>query len=229
MAPPVGLEPTTLPLTGVCSTIELQRKTLLLYHPTTQPTSLCYNFCMKNVIIFHGSGSTPNDVWYPWLKKELERKDYSVSSPVLTADDPAPLSVWLPLALKEKYDEKTVLVGHSSGAPLILSVLENLNLQIKKAILVAGFITPLPVDKGHNPILQEKYDWEKIKGNVKEIIVINSTNDPWGCDDNQGKAIAKKVNGKLIINHEGHMGSETFKQPYKEFPALLELIDESNL
>lgn len=180
---------------------------------------------MKNAIIFHGSGTTPEAVWHPWLKKELEKKGYKVSIPILTADDPAPLDVWLPLALKENYNEETVLIGHSSGAPLILSVLENINVKIKQAILIAGFITPLPADKGHNPILQEKYDWNKIKGNSKEMIIINSTNDPWGCDDKQGKAIAEKVGGKLIVNNEGHMGSQTFNQPYKKFPFLLKLIE----
>jgi predicted alpha/beta hydrolase family esterase len=180
---------------------------------------------VKNAIIFHGSGSTPNDVWYPWLKKQLEDKGYKVSSPILTADDPAPLDVWLPLALKENYNEETVLIGHSSGSPLILSVLENLNVKVKQAIIVAGFITPLAVDKGHNPILQETYNWEKIKSHVEDLIFINSDNDPWGCDDKQGKAMQEKLGGELIINHEGHMGSETFHQPYKEFPFLLTLID----
>jgi|WetSurMetagenome_2_1015567.scaffolds.fasta_scaffold677253_1 uncharacterized protein len=180
---------------------------------------------MKNAIIFHGSGSTPNDVWYPWLKKKLEEEGYKVSVPVLTADDPAPLDIWLPLALKENYDEQTVIVGHSSGAPLILSILENLNVKIKQVILVAGFVTPLPVDKGHNPILQNSYNWEKIKNNVNDIIFINSDNDPWGCDDKQGGLMHEKLGGTLIINSEGHMGSETFNQPYKEFPFLLTLID----
>ena len=32
--------------------------------------------------------------------------------------------------------------------------------------------------------------------------------------------------GKLIImKGEGHMGSDKFRQPYKEFPFLLKLID----
>jgi len=181
---------------------------------------------MKNAVIFHGSGTVPNAVWHPWLKKELEKKEYKVSIPTLTTDDPAPLDVWLPLALKEHYDDETVIVGHSSGAPLILSVLENINVKVKKAILVAGFITPLPIDNGKNPILQEKYNWEKIKRNAGEIIMINSKNDPWGCNDKQGKAIAEKVGGKLIVNNEGHMGSQAFNQPYKEFPLLLQLIEK---
>ncbi len=163
---------------------------------------------MKNAIIFHGSSSTPNDVWYPYAKKKLEEKGYKVSVPQLPPSDL--LSDWLSLVLKEKYDSETVLIGHSSGAPLILSVLENINVKIKKAILVSGFITPLPANKnGQDPILQNSYDFEKIKMHSKEFIFINSTNDPWACDDKQGRAMFDKLGGTLIINNEGHMGSDT--------------------
>ena len=181
---------------------------------------------MKNAIIFHGAGSTPNDVWYPWLRKQLEEKGYKVSSPILTNDEMAPLDKWLPMALKENYNNETVLIGHSAGCPLILSVLENINAKISKAILVAGFIAPLKANiDGYNPILQKTYDWEKIKDHSKEFIFINASNDPWGCDDKQGKAMQEKLGGELIINQEGHMGSDSFNQSYKEFPFLLTLID----
>jgi predicted alpha/beta hydrolase family esterase len=181
---------------------------------------------MKNAIIFHGAGSAPNDVWYPWLKKELEKKGYKVSAPVLTDDEMAPLDKWLPMALKENYDNETVLVGHSAGCPLILSILENINVKVSKAILVAGFITPLKANTdGYNPILQKTYDWEKIKSHAEEFIFINASNDPWGCDDKQGETMHGELGGTLIINQEGHMGSDAYKQPYKEFPFLLTLMD----
>ncbi len=34
------------------------------------------------------------------------------------------------------------------------------------------------------------------------------------------------LGGTQIIKHgEGHMGSDTFTQPYREFPLLVQLID----
>jgi hypothetical protein len=45
-----------------------------------------------------------------------------------------------------------------------------------------------------------------------------------GCDDKQGKIMREKLGGELIVLHEGHMGSTTYNQPYKEFPLLLDLI-----
>lgn len=180
---------------------------------------------MKNAIIFHGTSSTPSSFWFPHLKSEFEKRGYKVSIPALPKADHPDLKNWLPTALKEDINNETVLIGHSAGAPLILSVLENISIQIKQAILVAGYARP----KGKNPqpeaILQNTYDWQKIKSNVKDLIFINSDNDPWGCNDIEGKYMQKKLGGDLIIKKgEGHMGSDSFNQPYKQFPLLVELI-----
>ena len=93
------------------------------------------------------------------------------------------------------------------------------------AILVAGYARQKEEFKNPEKILQNTYDWVKIKKNVNEIILINSDNDPWGCDDIEGRYMFDHLGGTLIIKHEGHMGSDTFKQPYKEFPLLVKLIE----
>ena len=156
-------------------------------------------------------------------QRESKSLGYQVSIPELPDTDNPDLAKWLPRALQEKFDGETVLIGHSSGCPLILSILENIKVKVKKSILVAGFSTLLP--DGMATILQEKYDWEKIKSNCGEFIFINSDNDPWGCDDKQGRNLYDHLGGTLIIWHQGHMGSDTFKQPYKEFPFLIKLVD----
>lgn len=183
---------------------------------------------MKNAVILHGSGETPESFWLPYAKRELEAKGYSVSIPQLPDSEVDPdVNKCLPVALQETYTEDTVLIGHSAGCPLILSVLENINVRVKQAILVAGFSIFLPEDNGVNPILQESYDWARIADHVEDIIFINSDNDPWGCDDKQGRHMLDSLGkGKLIImKGEGHMGSDRFSQPYKEFPFLMKLID----
>jgi len=180
---------------------------------------------MKNVIILHGAGETPNSFWIPYAKKELEKKGYEVWIPQLPDTDNPVLDKWLPPVLNQgKFSEETIIISHSAGGPLALSVLENISVKIKKAILIAGYSAPLP--EGANDILQNNYDWQKIKENVKDIIFINSDNDPWACDDKQGKKMLDNLGGTLIIRHgEGHMGSDKFNQPYREFPFLLRLID----
>jgi len=177
---------------------------------------------MAKVIILHGTGSSPDNYWHPYLKERLEEKGCEVSVSALPNSEESDIEEWLPFILKnEKIDEDTILIGHSAGSPLILSILENIDCKIKQAILVSGFIDTLDVK-----ILQKSYDWEKIRSNVEDIIFINSDNDPWGCDDKQGKKMFDKLGGTLIVRHgEGHMGSKDFNQPYKEFPFLLKLID----
>lgn len=178
---------------------------------------------MKNASIFHGHGSNSNSFWHPWLKRVLEKAGWKVWLPDMPNTDSPKLTEWLPFALDNgNFDEETVLIGHSCGASMILSVLERISVKIDLAILVAGFIEPL--DNSPDPILQGRYDWDTIKRHCSRFVVINSDNDPWGCDDKMGKKISDAVSGKLIILHDGHMGSDSFNQPYKEFPLLLDLI-----
>jgi len=182
---------------------------------------------VKNVVILHGTGETKESFWFPWLTKELIKKGYAVSLPLLPGADDPDLKKWLPVALKESFTPETVLIGHSAGGPLQLSVLENINVRIKQAILVAGYARPVATKYEPQKILQVNYDWEKIKSNVDDLIFINSDNDPWGCTDIEGRFMLDRVGkGKqIVMKGEAHMGSDTFKQPYKEFPLVLKLID----
>lgn len=183
---------------------------------------------MKNAIIFHGTGGTDKSFWFPYVKKYLEAKGYSVSIPLLPDTDNPDIKNWLPVALNEKYTKETVLIGHSAGCPLQLSVLENIKIKIKQAIMVSGYARRKGAASNFEEelILQSKYNWKKIAENVDDLILINSDNDPWGCTDVEGRHILDNIGkGKLIVmKGEGHMGSDKFKQPYKEFPFLLKII-----
>jgi len=118
----------------------------------------------------------------------------------------------------------TIVIGHSAGSTLILGLLEVLDIKIKQAIMVAAFYQNLPDFK--EPIIKPSYDWGKIREHVEEIYIVNSDNDPWGCTAEVGLDLINKIGGKLIVPHDqGHMGSASQNQPYKEFPLLLKLID----
>lgn len=190
---------------------------------------------MKNTILLHGSSGTPNSFWLPSIKKFLENNGYSVWSPQLPNPEAPDLKIQLPFVLNNAtFNNETIIVGHSSACPLILSILENINVRINKAILVSGYARRLgkmkepslkKLEKNAELILQKEYNWNKIKGNVSDIIFINSDNDPWGCDDKEGRYMFENLGGTLIIRHgEGHMGSDKFNQPYKEFPLLEKLL-----
>ncbi len=182
---------------------------------------------MKNAIIFHGTDCKPEDYWYAWLGKQLEVKGYSVEIPHYPKINHEQIDTFLPKVLAaHTFDEETVIVGHSSGAPLLLSILENVDATLSKAVLVAGYARIRPEDNGkRDPVLQESYDWERIKQHVRNIAFINSTNDPWGCNDVEGRFMFDKLGGTQLIRNDGHFGSTSYNQPYKEFPLLKELLE----
>lgn len=190
---------------------------------------------MKNAILLHGSSCTPGSYWLPSIKKFLEKNGYDVWAPQLPKPEAPDLRLQLPFVLENgAFNSETIIIGHSSACPLILSVLEKIGARISRAILVAGYARKLgkmkepslkKLEKAAEPILQPKYKWAKIRRSVEDIIFINSDNDPWGCDDKEGYYMLQNIGGTLIIRHgEGHMGSDKFKQPHKRFPLLERLL-----
>jgi len=179
---------------------------------------------MKNAIILHGTGDGPEMFWFPYVAAGLKERGFEVWLPQLPNADKPNLADWLPFIMGNgKFGEETVLIGHSAGAQVILSLLEDNDIKVKQAILVSGYSKPLP-KTANDPKNQDSYDWEKIRSKAGEFIFINSDNDPWQCTDAQGKIMADKLGGRVIVMHDGHMGSQFHNQSYKEFPLILELI-----
>lgn len=179
---------------------------------------------MKNVILLHGKDGSPEVFWFPWLGENLLEKGYKVWLPQLPEAKTPKVETWLPYVLENgDFNEETIIVGHSAACAFILALLEVIDVKVNKAILVAGYMTSLPY--GGNSILKSEYDFKKIKSHADRIYVLNSDNDPWGADDKKGREIAEAVDGEFILMEgQGHMGSNYYKQPYKEFPLLLKLI-----
>jgi predicted alpha/beta hydrolase family esterase len=175
----------------------------------------------RRAIIFHGTGGNPNNCWYPWLARQLEQRGYQVEIPHYPDLNREPIEAFLPKILsRHTFDEQTVLVGHSAGAALLLAILQHIQSPVAQAILVAGYITP--PNTSAEPVLQARYDFEKIKRHVLDLYFVNSITDPYGCDDKQGRAMFTHLGGTQIIRNEGHFGSP--EQDYPTFDLLDRLI-----
>ena len=181
---------------------------------------------MKNAIIIHGTADKSTDFWFPYIKKKLEKKSYEVWVPQMPNSETPSLKDWLSFTLESgEFSEDTILIGHSAGAQLILSILEKLQDPIKQAILVSGYAKALRATPSAEKNTDD-FDWKSIRGKAKQFIFINSDNDPWTCDDKQGRIMLDRLGGIQVILHgEGHMGSTFYNQPYKEFPLLAKLLD----
>ncbi|MEU7844344.1 alpha/beta hydrolase [Micromonospora sp. NPDC049114] len=175
----------------------------------------------RSAIIFHGTGGNPDVVWYRWLAQRLEARGYSVEIPHLPGINVEPIATFLPTVLDgHRFDEDTVLVGHSGGAALLLALLEHVEVTVAQAILVAGYCTR--PNTSEEPVLQESYDWAAIRSHVRDIFFINSREDPYGCDDRQGRAMFERLGGTQIVRDDGHFGD--YNQPYERFELLDRLI-----
>jgi uncharacterized protein len=173
-------------------------------------------------IIFHGTAAHPDVVWLPWLRRRLAERGYAVEAPHYPQLNVEPIATFLPTVLaNHTFDEGTVVVGHSGGAALILAVLEHIDTTVAQAILVAGYCTP--PNTSDEPVLQAGYDWEAIRSGVRDLYFINSRDDPYGCDDRQGRAMFERLGGTQIVRDDGHFGD--LDQPYETFELVDRLID----
>lgn len=176
---------------------------------------------MKQAILLHGTGGSDKDYfWFEDTKKFLESKGYQVWWPLLPSTDRPELEETFSFVAENmpEVDGESVIIGHSSACPLILALLERRGIRVKRVILVAGFYQSID-EEGFSELMLQKtgYDWEKIKNSADEFVMINSDNDPWGCDDKQARPVAQKLGAAFILAKEqGHMGSGTFHQPYRE-------------
>jgi len=173
------------------------------------------------VIIFHGTGGNPDVAWYPWLAGRLRERGFDVEVPHYPGVNVEPIASFLPKVLAaHRFDEETVLVGHSGGAALLLALLEHLEVTVAQAVLVAGYCTR--PNESEEPVLQEKYDWDAIRAHVRDLYFINSAEDPYGCDAGQGRAMFDRLGGTQIVRNDGHFGD--YNQPFDEFPLVERLI-----
>jgi uncharacterized protein len=172
---------------------------------------------MKNALILHGTDSNSSDNWFPWLKTELEKLEYKIWVPNLPHAKKPNIKRYNKFILSNKnwkFNNESIIIGHSSGAVAILGLLEVLpeKIVVNKCFLVGSFINDLGWDSLKELFLKP-FDFEKIKKHSKEFIFIHSDNDPY-CPLDHAKYLAEKLNGKLIIkNGQGHFSGKEIKVP----------------
>jgi predicted alpha/beta hydrolase family esterase len=184
---------------------------------------------MKNAIILHGTGNTPEGNWFRWLEKELKQRGYDVWLPQLPDAETPDAQKYNKLLMNHgfNFNNQTILIGHSSGAVSILNLLQELpkEVLIQASFLIGSFKGSDDVD-ARSKLFPKPFDFEKIKSHCHKFVFIHSDNDPY-CPLSDAEFLSEKLNGELVIEPgQGHFNLEAGPQ-YKEFPLLLELIDKT--
>lgn len=160
------------------------------------------------------------------MKEKLQEKGYKVWAPDLPNSMYPNSKVSTRYILDNwKFDKDLIVVGHSSGAVLILFLLQNLpdDVVIDQAFLVSVFKDDLGWPNLKD-LFSEPFNWKKIKKHARRIILLHSDNDPYVPLDH-AKFIAEKLTAELIVKEgQGHFNLEVGAR-YAQFPTLLKIIE----
>lgn len=184
----------------------------------------------KRVFIIHGWDGYPEEGWFPWLKRELEKRNYAVQIPAMPNPSEPKIEVWIPY-LKElvgKTDEQTYFVGHSIGCQAIIRYLQTLpqNTKIGGAVFVAGWFNVRNLETEEEkriagPWLNEPRDDKKIREVVNHAVAIFSDNDKFVSVENQ-QSWKERVGTDIVVEHEkGHFSGS---DGVMELPSVLEAV-----
>ena len=185
---------------------------------------------MKHALILHGTDATPAHNWFGWLKEQLEQDGYSVWLPQLPNSAMPSTKAYSEFLLSNPdfvFDDETIIIGHSSGAVEIFSLLRHLpdDARIRAAYLVSAFKDDLGWES-LTGLFEEPFDFEKIKTKANKFVFLHSDNDPYAPLE-QARYLSEQVGGELIIKTgQGHFNTE-LSEAYKEFPLLLHIIEGS--
>ena len=190
---------------------------------------------MRNVFIIHGSNGSPEENWFPWLKKELERLDNRVFVPrfpiPVNKKEGHKLNLWFNKfnEYKQYINNKTIIVAHSRGCTFAYHLLPKLNIKIDSLFLVGPFIDYFR----WRPDYYEEFDsfqakpylWNIIKKLANHIEVFQSTNDVIPVAE--GQLIANSLDAQIhIVKNAGHFNVASDKK-FVKFPLLLKQIKKS--
>jgi len=184
----------------------------------------------KKILIIHGWDDNGTSYWIPWLKKQLEKRDFVVYNPDFPNPKYPQLSEWVKTARNTvgKFDNQTIIIAYSSGFTFSLQLLSQLKLaeKIDKLIGLAPFDRPL--DMGGNEtedLYKPPINYNNIQNKADSFYLIASDNDPY-IPLKIPRRIQKELNAQLQVIKGG--GLLNYKSGYNHPYEILNIIDEKS-
>lgn len=183
---------------------------------------------MQNVLLIHGYNGIPKI--YEWLKKELDKKGYSVIVPEFLPQEGVKYDIWKTILndYKNFINEETIIVAHSIGNEFIIKYLTENNLKTDLYIGLAGFADVFEHDgkedlnRAVKEFLVNRNEIDSFSKLTNKRFAIYSDNDhivPFEVLEQYPKIINAKP---LLIKGIGHMGK---KSGLETIPEVLEIIE----
>ncbi len=177
---------------------------------------------MRNALILHGTAANPHSNWFDWLKQQLEGSGYKVWVPQLPNADKPDMQTYRKFIFASdwEFNEESLIIGHSSGAVAVLSILEEMpTIPIDTAVMVGVYRPELASYSVGGAI-----DTDKVKGKAKRFVFVHSDNDPY-CPLDHAKYFAENLGGELkVILGQDHFSYE-LNPKHDKLPELIEVLD----
>ena len=182
----------------------------------------------NNYLLVHGSFGSPFSNWIPYLRKEIEKKNFEAYTP----DFPTGVGYqnyenWSKL-LKTYVDaniinENTIIFAHSIAPIFICKFLVENKIRVKRLVLVCGFNNYFGIDKNYDTVNESMYfdNLSDIKNYCEDIVCFYSDNDPYVNYEVEKKFADTITKNQIMISGGGHLNSES---GYTEFNELLKYV-----
>jgi len=195
-------------------------------------------------VIFHGSFGSPEENWFPELKKKLLLFNQQVIIPKFPCDDwnkltklgpkadnkNQTLANWFKVFEKQvlpeiKKKEKLIFIGHSLGPLFILHVVSKFNIRLDSAIFVSPFLKDIggklwQFYKVNKTFYKTNFDFKKLRKLIPTSFVLYSDTDPY-VKKKFFKEFARKMKSStILVKGAGHLNASVHL--YK-FPLVYEL------
>ncbi len=184
----------------------------------------------RNIILIHGTLSSPQNNWFPWLRSYLEKAGHCVASPQFPTPENQTFDSWLDVATNAMTGwtaSDTIIIGHSTGAIMVLRLAELTKTPYRGVISVCPFIEDLglePYDTVNHSFAHHDFDWERIRRS--HVHCFAGDNDPY-VPLKLSQNVAEAAHAPLTVVPGGqHLNSEA---GYLEFPALLPVLNEMTI
>ncbi len=160
-------------------------------------------------ILLHDWGSNPNKAFFPWLKTELENQGLEVIAPSLPNAKNPDFNAWLAEFKKLNIDENTLVIGRSLGSTLALAAAQQGH-KIGKLIAVCTPLTNDVISKFFDDIGEWQFD--KIRQNINEIVVVHSTDDPFIPEKVSQKISSELSTPLIMVENADHFTSDQYSE-----------------
>lgn len=182
-------------------------------------------------LIVHGTEGSPEINWFPWIKNALENDGHIVNVPRFPTPENQNFDSWHQVAsqyLNDSEAERTILIGHSTGAVFVLRMAELTLIPFQAVFSVCPFNANLGFEKydalNASFTVQHHFDWKKIKRGSKKFLLYAGDNDPY-VPLSRSQEMADSLNTPLhIVQNGGHLNSEC---GFTKFDQLLDDIRQS--